>query len=102
MDAFLASALPKALEVRSQRAARLLELDDKVIEAVAGLKERGFTSPYLKAFVVARVNPLRFKRGAAMSFDEAFESMLKTVRRFDPNKIQLGDIASAFGPATEE
>jgi len=102
VDAFLASALPKALEVRSQRAARLLELDDKVIEAVAGLKERGFTSPYLKAFVVARVNPLRFKRGAAMSFDEAFESMLKTVRRFDPNKIQLGDIASAFGPATEE
>jgi hypothetical protein len=29
--------------------------------AEAELKERGFDSPYLKNFVVARVNPLRFQ-----------------------------------------
>jgi len=102
VEAFLSSALPKALEVRAARAARLLELDDKVIEAVAGLKERGFTSPYLKAFVVARINPLRFKRGATSTFDETIEAMLKTARRFDPSKIKIGDVASAFGPAGEE
>jgi ParB family transcriptional regulator, chromosome partitioning protein len=27
---------------------------------VAKLKQRGFVSPYLRAFVVARVNPLRW------------------------------------------
>ena len=32
-------------------------------EAMKKLKERGFESPYLRPFVVARINPLRFKRG---------------------------------------
>ena len=31
--------------------------DDAVGAAVEKLKERGLTSPYLKAFVVARINP---------------------------------------------
>ena len=70
VDAFLGSALPRALETRGERAAQVLELDDAVVAAVAALKERGLTSPYLKAFVVARVNPLRFQRGAKAGFDE--------------------------------
>src|SRR5262245_19820480 len=70
VDAFLASKLPAALETRRDRATKLLALDDAVVEAVASLKERGFQSPYLKAFVVARVNPLRFQRGAKAEFDE--------------------------------
>jgi len=102
VEAFLASALPKALETRAGRATRLLELDDLVSEAVAKLKERGFASPYLKAFVVARVNPVRFQRGAKMSFDEAAEKMLAAVRRFDPGKVRIGDFAGASGPPTEE
>ena len=102
VDAFLGSALPKALETRRERAESLLQLDDKVGEAVAGLKERGFTSPYLKSFVVARINPLRFNRGATMAFDEAMDAMLKAAVRFDPKKIQLGDVASTFGPPAEE
>lgn len=31
--------------------------DDAVNAAVKDLKERGFRSPYLRAFVVARINP---------------------------------------------
>jgi len=102
VDAFLAAGLPKALETRRARAARLLELEEKVNVAVAGLKEQGFTSPYLKAFVVARLNPLRFRRGATMEFDEALDAMLKAAGRFDPKKIKLGDLAGTFGPAAEE
>ena len=48
------------------------------------LKARGFESPYLKAFVVARINPLRFKRGAKAEFDETLDKMLAAARRFDP------------------
>ena len=44
------------------------------------LKERGFESPYLKAFVVARVNPLRFMKGGAPPFDELFAQMTKRAR----------------------
>jgi len=102
VDAFLDSPLPQALGERGGRARRLLDLDDRVSAAVAALKERGFTSPYLKAFVVARINPLRFKRGAAMGFDETMDAMAASAAKFDVAKVKVGDLASAFGPAGEE
>ncbi len=102
VEAFLQAPLPDALQSRSERADRLLELDDKVAEAVAALKQRGFTSPYLKAFVVARINPLRFRRGAVMSADSALEAMAAAIRRFDPGKVKAGDLASAPPGPPEE
>jgi ParB family chromosome partitioning protein len=59
VEKFLGARLSAALDKRRARAARILEIDDAVNSAVATLKERGFRSPYLKAFVVARINPLR-------------------------------------------
>jgi ParB family chromosome partitioning protein len=95
VEEFLDSPLPEALEIRSRRAAKLLELDDRVAAAVAALKERGLTSPYLKAFVVARLNPLRFRKGATMSADDALEAMSAAAQKFDPEKVKIGDLASA-------
>ena len=57
IDKFLGAALPRALEIRRERAAKVLALEEAVSDAVRGLKERGFESPYLRAFVVARINP---------------------------------------------
>jgi ParB family chromosome partitioning protein len=102
VEAFLDLPLPAALQVRSVRADRLLALDDKVSDAVAALKERGFTSPYLKAFVVARLNPLRFRRGATMGADEALDAMMAAAEKFDAGKVKVGDLAAAPpGPAEE-
>jgi len=101
VDKFLGARLPTALETRGDRAARLLELEQVVNEAVAGLKERGFQSPYLKAFVVARINPLRFQRGAKADFDETVEKMLRAARRFDPAKVRSDQVAGASGPPVE-
>ena len=102
VEAFLESPVPEALQIRSERASKLLALDDMVAAAVAALKERGLTSPYLKAFVVARLNPLRFRRGAVMTADEALEAMSSAARRFDPEKVKIGDLASTPpGPAEE-
>jgi ParB family chromosome partitioning protein len=81
---------------------RLLELDDRVAEAVAALKARGFSSPYLKAFVVARLNPLRFRRGAKMGADDALAAMSDAVLRFDPDKVKIGDLAAAPPVGGEE
>ena len=36
-----------------------MDLDSKVAEVIAKLKAKGFVSPYLRAFVVGRINPLR-------------------------------------------
>ncbi len=102
VETFLSAPLTQAIQSRCERADRLLALDDKVIEAVAALKDRGFTSPYLKAFVVARINPLRFRRGATMPVDAALEAMMSAAERFDPEKVKVSDLASAPpGPAEE-
>jgi ParB family chromosome partitioning protein len=102
VEAFLDAPLPQALEIRAARAEKLLALDDLVAAAVAALKARGFTSPYLKAFVVARLNPLRFRRGATMSADEALDAMTVAAQKFDAEKVKVGDLAAAPpGPAEE-
>ncbi|HEY8198010.1 MAG TPA: hypothetical protein VIG04_13595 [Gemmatimonadales bacterium] len=92
-----ASALPKALEMRRERSARILELDAAVTEAMKALKERGFESPYLRPFVVARINPIRFKRGPADA-DETIETMLAAAKRFDTGKVRADQVAKAGGP----
>jgi ParB family chromosome partitioning protein len=102
VEAFLDLPLPEALEARSARAQKLIDLDDKVADAVTALKGRGFTSPYLKAFVVARINPLRFRRGAAMSADEALDEMTASAQRFDAEKVKITDLASAPPGPSEE
>ena len=101
IDQFLGSPLPKALEIRRERAARVMELEEAVSEAVRGLKERGFDSPYLRAFVVARINPLRFKRGVNADFDETIEKMTASARRFDAGKVKADQVARASGPPEE-
>ena len=75
----------------------LLEVDDAVAIAIKGLKERGFDSPYLKAFVVARVNPIRFKRGGEPEFDETFAKMLEKAQSFDVAKVKEDQITASGG-----
>lgn len=102
-DKFSGAKLPNALAMRRERAAKLLELNDTVNAAVAALKGRGLESPYLKAFVVARINPLRFHRGKTVAdFDETIDKMLGSARRFDSAKIRADQIARSGGPPTEE
>jgi ParB family chromosome partitioning protein len=101
VEEFLAGAIAKSLAVRDARAQKLLELDEAVTAAVAKLRERGFESPYLKSFVVARIDPLRFRRGARAEFDETIDEMLAKARRFDASKIDAGSIARSGGPPEE-
>src|SRR5262245_44422143 len=102
LEAFLAAKLPQALEERADRAKKLLALDEAVSAAVASLKERGFDSPYLKNFVVARVNPLRFQREKAAEWDATIDKMLSGAKRFDASKITVGQVARSGGPTADE
>jgi ParB family chromosome partitioning protein len=101
-DKFLNAKLPAALETRRERADKLLQLNDLVNEAVKGMKARGLESPYLKAFVVARINPLRFQRKAVADFDETIDKMIASARRFDAGKIKADQIARSGGPPSSE
>ena len=101
-DKFLASKLPNALETRRGRAEQLLELNELVNEAVKAMKGRGLESPYLKAFVVARINPLRFQRKPTADFDETIGKMIASARRFDSSKIRADQVARSGGPPASE
>jgi ParB family chromosome partitioning protein len=103
VDNFLTCSCREAFETRQERAKRLLELDDLVVEKVEALKARGLTSPYLKSFVVARVNPIRFrpKEAPPLSFDEAIDRMMKAALKFNPEKVKTEDVAKSGGMPEE-
>jgi ParB family chromosome partitioning protein len=50
---------------------------------------------------VARINPIRFKRGVNVEFDEAIEKMTAAARRFDAAKVKANQVARASGPPDE-
>ncbi len=102
VEQFSTARLSRALETRRDRAARLLELDTAVGEAVKQLKARGFESPYLRAFVVARLNPLRFQRGAKADVDETIDKMLAAARRFDAGRVRADQIRASAGASTSD
>ncbi|HWO43703.1 MAG TPA: ParB N-terminal domain-containing protein [Candidatus Eisenbacteria bacterium] len=102
-DRFMKKPLREALPLRAQQAKTLLALDDLVIEKVEALKSRGFTSPYLKSFVVARINPLRFRPAdkEPLGLPEVLERMEKAVVKLNIDRVKVEDLARA-GAAPEE
>jgi ParB family transcriptional regulator, chromosome partitioning protein len=102
VDEWIGGNLHKAVAERERRAGLVLELDDAVGEAVQKLRERGLTSPYLKAFVVARVNPLRFIKGKLPTLDELLATMTRRARGLDPGKIRGEDVARTGGAPEAE
>jgi ParB family transcriptional regulator, chromosome partitioning protein len=101
VDKWLPGRLVDALEERRARAKLLLDLDEAVQSVVDGLKARGMTSPYLRNFVVARVNPLRFIKGEPPPIDELLPSMAKRARGMNLDKINPGDVARTGGAPPE-
>ena len=102
-DQFLGAKLPAALEVRKARAAKLLELNEHVNEAVKKLKEKGLESPYLKAFVVSRINHLRFVKEKQPDFDTNVDQILGAARRFNVANVKADQVARSGGaPSSEE
>jgi ParB family chromosome partitioning protein len=98
LDTWVRGRLGTAAVERARRAELVLAFDDAVTDAVARLKARGLTSPYLKAFVVARVNPLRFIKGTPPPLDELFATMTRRAGNLDAGKIRSEDVVRTGGP----
>jgi ParB family chromosome partitioning protein len=101
VDSWVKAALPTALEERKRRARVVLELDDAVTGAVERLKAAGLTSPYLRTFVVARINPLRFIKGELPGFDELMATMTKRATGLNAGKVRAEDLARSGGAPEE-
>ena len=100
IDDFLDERLPRAVKERERRAGLVLGIDDEVGRIVDRLKKRGLTSPYLRPFVVARINPIRFS--TSTEFDDVMKRMEKNAAKFNVDKIRQEDVVRAGGGPAEE
>ena len=102
IDTFLEDPMPKALKERGRRGAKVLKLDDGVARVVDALKKKGLTSPYLKPFVVARINPIRFSKATEFDFDEVMDKMIASAAKFNVDRVKQEDVAKVGGGPPEE
>jgi ParB family transcriptional regulator, chromosome partitioning protein len=99
VDRFGEKTLAVSLRDRADLAARLQGIDTRVKSIVTALQARGMKSPYLRNYVVARINPVRFHRLKAgdrkppMPILQALTRMAAAARDFDLAKVSLSDLA---------
>lgn len=109
VDRFSERPLAASLREREDYAARLLDIDTQVKRIIAALQQRGFKSPYLRNYVVARINPVRFhkvKKGDSkppMPLAQALTRMTAAARAFKLESVSNADLAwVAVGAAAQE
>jgi len=99
VDRFNDRTLVSSLRERESFAARLQEIDSHVKKIIASLQARGFKSPYLRSYVVARINPVRFhkiKKGDSkppMPLAQALTRMAAAAKTFKIDSVSSSDIA---------
>jgi ParB family chromosome partitioning protein len=97
LETFSEDPISKAIKRHEKTAELLMDLDARVSEAVKKLKEKGFVSPYLRTFVVARINPLRWIQGEPPPLEEVLKTMRDRAARFNVEKIKQSDLANMGG-----
>jgi ParB family chromosome partitioning protein len=108
VDRWSDAALATSLREREGYAARIAEIDAAVKKIVAQLQKRGFKSPYLRNYVVARINPVRFhkiKKGdtkPAMPIAAALTRMAASAKKFNIESVKTSDLAMVAAGAESQ
>jgi ParB family chromosome partitioning protein len=99
VDRFSDRTLAVSLRERQDSASRLIEIDTQVKRLIATLQAKGFKSPYLRNYVVARINPVRFhkaKKGDTkppMPLAQALTRMAAAAKGFKLESVSNSDLA---------
>jgi ParB family transcriptional regulator, chromosome partitioning protein len=99
VDRFSDRTLAVSLRERQDSASRLIEIDAQVKRLIASLQAKGFKSPYLRNYVVARINPVRFhkaKKGDTkppMPLAQALTRMAAAAKGFKVESVKNSDLA---------
>jgi ParB family transcriptional regulator, chromosome partitioning protein len=102
LESFTDEPLQSSLKQHEKKAVSVLDLEERVAAVVKKLKERGLVSPYLRAFVVARINPLRWIKGEPPALEDLLNSMRERAAKFNVDKVRPQDLAGAGGRPDEE
>jgi ParB family chromosome partitioning protein len=101
LESFSSDPISSAIKTHEKHAELLMDLDERVGGVIERLKARGFVSPYLRAFVVARINPLRWIQGDPPPLEEVLKTMRERAGRFNVDKVKQEDIVSTGGAPDE-
>ena len=107
VDRFAERSLPVSLRAREGYAARLLAIDDQVKKIIDKLQKKGFKSPYLRTYVVARINPVRLHRAnkrdtkPAMPITAALTRMAAAAKAFNVDSVKPGELALVAALSSE-
>jgi ParB family transcriptional regulator, chromosome partitioning protein len=99
VDRFSERTLAASLREREGFAARLIEIEAQTQRIIQTLQKRGFKSPYLRNYVVARINPVRFhklKKGdhrPPMPLAQALTRMAAAAKKFNVESVSNRDLA---------
>jgi|SRR5215475_916360 len=102
LENFTGESLRTSLKQHEKNASSVLDLEEKVATVVKKLKERGLVSAYLRSFVVARINPLRWIKGEPPALEDLLQTMRERAAKFNVEKIRSQDLAGAAGPPDDE
>ena len=102
VETFSDAPIGDAIEDHEKLAALTLEVEEKVSAAVAKLREKGLMSPYLRSFVVARINPLRWIQGDLPPAEKVLTQMRDRAAKFNADKVRQEDLARMGGGVLDE
>jgi ParB family transcriptional regulator, chromosome partitioning protein len=102
LEAFADAPIGDAIEEHEALAAATLEVEKEVSRVIAALKAKGLTSPYLRSFVVSRINPLRWIQGELPPAAKVLETMRSRAAKFAVEKVKQEDLARSGGAPDDE
>jgi ParB family chromosome partitioning protein len=102
LKTFSDEPIRKAIKLHEAHAEEVFELEEIVAGVVAKLKARGLMSPYLRSFVVARINPLRWIKGEPPALEEVLKTMRERAAKFNTDRIRQEDLANTGGAPDDE
>lgn len=102
LETFTDASIGEAIDEHERLAALTLEVEEKVAAAVQRLREKGLVSPYLRSFVVARINPLRWIKGDLPPADKVLTQMRDRAAKMDTAKVRQEDLARMGGGVPDE
>lgn len=102
VEEFADAPIKEAIKEHEHLAELTLELEAAVSAAIQRLKEKGLVSPYLRSFVVARINPLRWIQGDLPPADKVLTQMRDRAAKFNVDKVKQDDLARMGGGVPDE
>jgi ParB family chromosome partitioning protein len=102
VETFSDEPIGEAIATHEKLAELTLEVEEKVAAAIAKLREKGLMSPYLRSFVVARINPLRWIQGDLPSAEKVLTTMRDRAAKFNSDKVRQEDLARMGGGVPDE